>query len=133
MSEDPISPRWGTTTKAMVALALLMLAAFVLWRLGHLLPLILLAAILSFLVVPLVQFLHLRLKLTWGLATNLVMLGVVLVILGASTATGVTVIAQLQSLLLIVVRFFGDLPTLLTSIGPVGLCNRTLEHRFLSV
>ena len=119
MRENPVSPRWGTTTKAMVALALLMLAAFVLWRLGHLLPLILLAAILSFLVVPIVQFLHLRLRLPWGLGTNLVMLGVVLVIVGASTATGVTVIAQLQALLLIVVRFFGDLPALLTSIGPV--------------
>lgn len=117
MNERPSSPQWGTATKAMVGLALLMVAAFVLWRLGHLMPLLLLAAILSFLVVPIVQFLHIRVHLPWGLATNVVMIAVVLIIVGASTATGVTVIGQLQALLLVVVRFLGDLPAWLNSLS----------------
>lgn len=117
MSENPSSPQWGTATKAMVGLTLLMLTAFVLWRLGHLLPLLLLAAILAFLVVPLVQFLHIRVRLPWSLATNVVMIVVVLLIVGASTATGVTVIGQLQALLLVVVRFIGDLPQWLNSLS----------------
>jgi predicted PurR-regulated permease PerM len=113
----PGSPRWGTSTKALVGLALMVLLGLLLWRFSHLIPLLLVAAIITFLVVPIVQFLHGRLRMPWGLAANLVMLIVILLFMGASTATGVAVFGQLQALVMIVLRFLGDLPEWLATLS----------------
>ena len=115
--EDLSSPRWGTATKALVGLALVMLLGFLLWRFSSLIPLLVVAAILSFLVVPIVQFLNIRLRVPWALAANLVMIIVILLILGASTATGLAVFNQLQALVMIVLRFLGDLPQWLATLS----------------
>jgi predicted PurR-regulated permease PerM len=115
--EDLSSPRWGTATKALVGLALVLLLGFLLWRFSSLIPLLVVAAILSFLVVPIVQFLNIRLRVPWALAANLVMIIVILLILGASTATGLAVFNQLQALVMIVLRFLGDLPQWLATLS----------------
>jgi predicted PurR-regulated permease PerM len=111
------SPHWGTATKALVAFALMIVLGFLFWRFNHLIPLLVIAAIITFLVVPLVQFLNVRLRMPWGLAANLVMLVVILLILGASTATGLAVFGQLQALVLIVLRFLGNLPEWLATLS----------------
>jgi len=113
----PGSPRWGTATKALVGLVLIMLVGLVLWRFSHLIPLLLVASILTFLVVPVVQFLNTRLRMPWALGANLVMLVVVLLILAASTATGLAVFGQLQALVMIVLRFLGNVPDWLADIS----------------
>lgn len=114
---DLSSPRWGTATKALVGMALMVLLGLLLWRFSHLIPLLLVAAIITFLVVPIVQFLHGRLRMPWGLAANLVMLIVILLFVGASTATGLAVFGQLQALVMIVLRFLGDLPEWLATLS----------------
>lgn len=111
------SPSWSTATKAVVAIALLVVLAWILLRIHNIIPLLTLAAILTFLVVPVVQFLHHRARLPWGLSANLVMLVLILSILGVSTASGLAALQQLQALILIIQRFLTRLPAMLEEIS----------------
>jgi predicted PurR-regulated permease PerM len=79
-------------------------------RFSDVIPLVVVALILTFLVLPLIQIMVLRLRLPWALASNIAMLLLIAVIAGASTATGVVVVQQLQGLFLITQQFLFTLP-----------------------
>lgn len=111
------SPRWGTATKAFVALAILLAVGVLGLRFLDVIPLLFLALVLSFVILPLVQFLHYRLKAPWGLAANLVMLLVVAALAALSTAAGFAIVQQIQALFTIVQSFLLDLPAQLESIS----------------
>jgi predicted PurR-regulated permease PerM len=111
------SPKWGTLTKAMVALTGLVLVGALVSRFHSIIPLLVLALIAAFLVVPIVRFLHTRLGLTWGLAANVCFLTLILLLIGASTATGYAIVQQLQALFLLVQEFLADLPAQLESLS----------------
>ncbi len=104
------SPKWGVTTKALVALAVMMIVAGMLVRFQHVIPILVLAPILTIIVVPVVQFMCVRLKMPWGLAATIAMLLFVLLLIGASTVLGFAIVQQLQALFLIVQQFLLDLP-----------------------
>ncbi len=104
------SPKWGVTTKALVALAVMMIVAGMLVRFQHVIPILVLAPILTIIVVPVVQFMCVRLKIPWGLAATIAMLLFVLLLIGASTVLGFAIVQQLQALFLIVQQFLLDLP-----------------------
>ena len=104
------SPKWGVTTKALVALAVMMIVAGMLVRFQHVIPMLVLAPILTIVLVPVVQFLCVRLKIPWGMAATIVMLLFILLLTGASTIMGFAIVQQLQALFLIVQQFLLDLP-----------------------
>jgi predicted PurR-regulated permease PerM len=110
MSEAKGSPPWGLPTKLLVSFAIMAILAGVVLRFSTVIPLIVLAIILTFLVLPLIQFMVLRLRLPWALASNIAMLLLIATIAGASTATGVVVVQQLQSLFFLIQRFLFTLP-----------------------
>ena len=110
MSENEKSPAWGTATKALVAFAIMVIIAGFILRFSDVIPLLILAVILTFIVLPLIQFMVLRLRLPWGLASSIAMLLLIAVIVGASTATGVVIAQQLQGLFLTVQSFLITLP-----------------------
>jgi predicted PurR-regulated permease PerM len=110
MSEAGQSPTWGTTTKALIAFAVMVIFAGLLLRFSDVIPLLILAVILTFIVLPLIQFMVLRLQFPWALASNIAMLLVVALIIGISTAAGVAIVQQLQGLFLLVQRFLLTLP-----------------------
>jgi predicted PurR-regulated permease PerM len=110
MSDVGRSPAWGTATKALVAFAIMAIIAGLLLRFSDIIPLLILAVILTFIVLPLIQFMVLRLQFPWALASNIAMLLVVAVIIGISMAAGVAIIQQLQGLFLLVQRFLLTLP-----------------------
>jgi predicted PurR-regulated permease PerM len=111
------SPNWSTPTKALVALAGMMIAAGMLVRFQHVIPILVLAPILTIVVVPIVQFMCARLKIPWGLAATIAMLLFVLLLIGASALLGLAIVQQLQALFLIVQQFLLDLPALLENIS----------------
>jgi len=111
------SPPWGTATKSMTAAFGLILAAALLWRFSSIIPLLVVAAILSFLVVPLARFVSFRTHLPWAISTNLCFLLLVLVLLGASTATGLAVIQQLQALFITLQRILITLPATMAGLS----------------
>lgn len=110
MTDHPGSPTWSTSTKALVAFAIMAIIAGFILRFSDFIPLLILAVILTFIVLPMIQFMVLRMGLPWGLAATIAMLFVVAVLGGISTAAGVAVVQQLQGLFLTVQRFLVTLP-----------------------
>jgi predicted PurR-regulated permease PerM len=84
--------------------------AGLLLRFSHIVPLLILAVILTLIILPVVQFMVLRLRFPWALASSIAMLLLIGIIAGASTAAGVAVVQQLQGLFQIVQRFLLTLP-----------------------
>lgn len=115
------SPPWSMATKALVGFGIMAIIAGLLIRFSYVVPLLILAVILTFIVLPLIQFMVLRLRFPWALASNLAMLLLVAVIAGLSTATGVAVVQQFQGLLLILQRFLFDLPEELARLSAISI------------
>jgi predicted PurR-regulated permease PerM len=116
-SEEVKSPNWSSSVKIMVALIGIVLIGALLAHFHSFIPSIILAGIVAFLIVPVVRTLHRRFKVPWGLAANLCFLFLLILVVAASTATGLAVIQQLQALFLTVQRFLADLPDILESIS----------------
>lgn len=114
---DANSPKWGTLAKAVVALTGMMILALLLIRFHTFIPLVILALIIAFLVVPVVRFLNIRTRMSWAIAANLCFLLLLLILIGASTATGYAVVQQLQALFLVIQKFLIDLPTQLEALS----------------
>jgi predicted PurR-regulated permease PerM/GNAT superfamily N-acetyltransferase len=93
---EPV-PRWSPFTKRAVTLIILLLVALVAYRFRNVLPPVMLALLLAFILNPVVSFLTRRLRITRGLATALVFLSLILVMLGvvAAPVTAVPSIARL--------------------------------------
>lgn len=118
MSQSPsLSPKWNPFAKAFVALTILVLFAGLLSRFHSVIPILVMAVIVAFLVIPAVRLLNQRLRLSWGLAANLCFLVLLAALIGVSTATGFAVVQQIQSLFMIIQRFLVELPVLLDSVS----------------
>lgn len=111
------SPKWSILTKAFVALTIMVVFAGLLTRFHAVIPILVMALILAFLVVPVVRFLSIRFRLPWGLVANLCFLVLLLILIGVSTATGFAVGQQLQALFLTIQRFLTELPDQLATIS----------------
>ncbi len=122
------SPTWGSTTKLVVGLTLAaLILAFLIYFRSIIGPM-LLAIILAYLLHPVVAHISTFTHLSWRNSVALMYLVLLLVVAGLSTATGVAVVQQTQSLLTVLDRFLKDLPGLLDqvslksySIGPFAI------------
>ena len=98
-SERTTSPRWPTGTKMVVGLTGVVLVAGLLIRFRAILPLLILAGLLAYLLVPLVNLLERRARLGRTAATSITFLLLVLVLMTLATAVGLAALEQLQALL----------------------------------
>jgi predicted PurR-regulated permease PerM len=115
--EEVKSPNWSSSIKMLVAVVVIVLFGALLARFHSFIPLIVLAGIVAFLVVPVVRTLHLRFKVPWGLAANVCFLLLVLLLATASTVAGFAVVQQLQALFLTVQKFLANLPNVLETLS----------------
>ncbi|NIM93501.1 MAG: AI-2E family transporter [Anaerolineales bacterium] len=104
------SPPWQSTTRVIVAILLLILLGLLAIRFRSVVMLLILAGILTFLMVPVVRWLHSRARLSWAVATNICFLFLLLLIIIALTASGLVLVQQLQSVYQSVESFFTELP-----------------------
>jgi predicted PurR-regulated permease PerM len=111
------SPSWNAPTKALVAVVGLSVLGFLIVRFRTVIQLLIVAAIIAFLIVPIVRVLSRRGRLSWLLATNLCYLLLILLLLTASTATGLAAIQQLQALSLTVQRFLSTIPAQMAALS----------------
>jgi predicted PurR-regulated permease PerM len=111
-----LSPRWGSTTKLLVAMVAVVLAAALLVRFRSIIPLLVVALLLGYLLVPLVNFMHRRARLGWGAAANLTFLFLVLIVVTLVTAVGLAAVQQLQGLLLTLQALLLQLPDQLAAL-----------------
>jgi predicted PurR-regulated permease PerM len=89
---------------------------------------LLLAFIISYLLHPVAARLHRSIRLSWRASSSLIFLALLIILIGLSTATGVVIIQQIQSLYRVVVGFTENLPdiiqdfsTTVYTIGPFQL------------
>ncbi|MGA9532189.1 MAG: AI-2E family transporter [Anaerolineales bacterium] len=117
MAEHPTSPPWGPAVKILVSIVGLVIIGALLVRFASIIPLLVAAGILTFLVAPLVRFLSERTPLTWAMATNLSFLELLILVIGASTATSLAAVQQLQALVNTIQGILFTLPELLAELG----------------
>jgi len=119
MSEEqkPISPRWSTTTKLVVALTLaaIFIALFVQFRsiVGPLIA----SLVLAYLVFPVASRLYRRLHIPWGLSVLLIFLLIIIVLIGLATWGGFTLVDQITSLISFLQKAIADLPALIEDVA----------------
>jgi predicted PurR-regulated permease PerM len=76
-----LSTDWNKTTKHIVAVGMVLFGLYLLYLSGPVLKILIIAALVAFLLMPVVTFLHNRLKIPRVLATLLSYVGLIVVIL----------------------------------------------------
>lgn len=111
------TPVWTSTTKLVVGLTLVAILAGMLIKFQPILPPLLMAFILVYLLYPAASFLNRKLHLRWSVSVNLIYLFLVLLLIGLLTIAGFEIVTQVQSLIGLVTRSLDDLPGLADQIN----------------
>jgi predicted PurR-regulated permease PerM len=134
-----ISPRWSSTTKLLVGLIMVGIAAFLLSRFANLITPLLMIIIIVYLLHPVASAMARSLRLSWSASVNILFLIIVLLLVGLLTWGGVGLIGQIQSLIGSVQEIIANLPeyvaqlsTRVFVIGPFRFDMRTLDLNALS-
>lgn len=112
MNPSSHTPAWTSNTKTVVGLTLVAILAGMLIKFQGILPPLLMAFILVYLLYPLASFLTHKLRLKWSISVNLIYLLLVLLILGLLTIAGFEIVSQIQSLISLVTRSLDSIPVM---------------------
>ncbi len=107
------SPRWGTTTKLVIALTTVVLIAALLIRFQTMIIPIALAFILAYLFQPLAALIDRVPKISWRLAVGLTYILLILIFASLVTLSGWGIISQTQSLIDLLQNSLDEVPILL--------------------
>lgn len=110
------SPRWSSTTKIVVGLTFVAIVAALLIRFRQIIGPLFIAFVLSYLLYPVASFLHRRLKISWRLASLILLLVLLIIILGLLTLGGLAIFNQVQSLITFVQNQIALLPEFVKTI-----------------
>lgn len=123
-----VSPKWGRSTKIIVAVSLLALTVAVVIRFQQLFPPLIMALVIAYLFYPVASFMERRARMPWGLSVTLIYAVLGLIILGLLVLGGYEIVSQIQSLIGMVETLLEQLPEILDSlklqviiIGPYAL------------
>lgn len=133
------SPGWGTNTKLVVALTIVVIVGALLVKFQFIITPLVMAFLLSYLFHPVADFLQRRLRFSWNLAVGVIFIVIILLLLGLLTLGGVGLVQQIQSLVIIVQDALRTLPQLIEDIsgrvfkvGPFTVDFSALDLRDLS-
>ena len=119
------SPPWGRTTKTIVVVVALLLIALVAWRFSGLIQQLVMAAVLAYLLNPLITFVNRNTGLKRGTLVVLTYFAFIILVIGAFTAVGVGAYAQVNNLLNQMPRLIDNAVNLLRDWAPAA--NATFE------
>ncbi len=111
------SPKWGSTTKTVVGLAIVAIIAALLINFMDVIPPLLLAFILAFFIHPVAAWTCRVLHIGWRGAVNLIYLLLAVVLIALITLTGLAIVQQAQSLIGYIQNFIAGLPELVQSLS----------------
>jgi predicted PurR-regulated permease PerM len=111
------SPPWPQNLKLVIGLTFMGAILGLLIYFRSIIGPLLLAFIVSYLLHPVVGRLHTSIRLSWRAAAGLIFLLLLIILIGLSTATGVVIVQQIQSLFRVVQRFTETLPELMQEIS----------------
>lgn len=134
----PESPKWGSTTKTVVGLAIVAIIAALLVNFMDVIPPLLLAFILAFFIHPVAAWTARTLHIGWRGAVNLIYLLLTAALIALITLAGLAIIQQAQSLITYIQNFITGLPDLVQSLstrsyqfGPIHLSFATIDLQSL--
>ena len=105
-----VSPRWSSTTKLVVALSVVAISIFFVFRFMGIVGPLLLAFILAYLFYPISNILRNRLHVSWRISVTFIYLVMLILLLGFTTVGGLAVIEQVQNLIAFLQTAIRDLP-----------------------
>ncbi|NMC12211.1 MAG: AI-2E family transporter [Chloroflexi bacterium] len=111
------SPHWSSTTKLIVGLSFVAVAAALLITFRSIIGPLILAFMLAYLLHPIIARLSKALNLTWRMSVNLIYVIIVLLLIGSFTAAGLAIIQQIQSLIGFIQRNVTAIPDLVTELS----------------
>jgi predicted PurR-regulated permease PerM len=112
-----ISPRWSSTTKLLVGLIMVGIAAFLLSRFAELITPLLLIIIIVYLLHPAASGIARGLGVSWKVAVHILFLVILLSFIGLLTLGGVGLVGQIQSLIGSVQEIIANLPEYLAQLS----------------
>ncbi len=133
------SASWGSTTKLLIGLVIVGMAAFLLYRFSNLVTPLLMVVVLAYLLHPVNALIARGLRLSWKASVNILYLIILLSLIGLLTWGGVGLVGQIQSLIVSVQDIVANLPTYVEQLstrtfafGPFTLDMQTLDLSTLS-
>lgn len=121
------SPKWNWTTKLVIGLVLAAIGFFILLRFQNILGPVLLAFIISYLIYPLANFLHKKLKFNWRLAVTIIYALIALIIIGLLTWGGFALFGQVQNLIAFIQDNIDKLPNLIKNLATQSIMIGRIE------
>lgn len=111
------SPSWGTNTKLVVALTIVVIVGALLVKFQFIITPLVIGLLLSYLFLPIADFFQRRLHFSWGVSVGIIYLVIILLLLGLLTLGGVGLVQQIQSLVIIVQDALRNLPAMIENIS----------------
>jgi predicted PurR-regulated permease PerM len=135
----PSSPAWGATTKLVVALTVVAIAAGLVIQFHVIIGPLLMAFVLAYLFHPIANFLQKVTHISWQITVAVMYALLIIFFLGLLTLGGVGLVQQVQSLVAFIQNNLASLPGLIQKLsgqvyhfGPFQLDFRTLDLQQLS-
>lgn len=116
-TSKPTSPGWGTNTKLVIALTIVVVVGALLIKFQFIITPLVMAFLLSYLFHPVADFLQRKLRFSWNASVGVIFLLIVILLLGLLTLGGVGLVQQVQSLVIIVQDALRTLPQLIEDIS----------------
>ncbi|MBL8101381.1 MAG: AI-2E family transporter [Anaerolineales bacterium] len=138
-SHNPTSPSWGTNTKLVVALTIVVIVGALLVKFQFIISPLLIALVFAYLFHPIADFLQRKLHFSWNVSVGIIYIFIIILLLGLLTLGGVGLVQQIQSLVIILQDALKTLPKLIENIsgqvyqlGPFKLDFSALDLQDLS-
>jgi predicted PurR-regulated permease PerM len=135
----PTSPSWGTNTKLVVALTIVVIIGALVVKFQFIITPLLIALLMAYLFYPIANFLKRKLRLSWTASVAVIYIFIIILLLGLLTLGGVGLVQQVQSLVNIVQDAIIALPQLIADIsgkvyqlGPIKVDFSALDLQALS-
>lgn len=108
-----ISPPWSTTTKLVVSLTIVAIAAGLFIQFHGIIGPLMIAFVLAYLLSPAVELLQKGTRMSWGIAVSIIYVLLFIILLGLMTLGGLGLVQQISSLVSVVQTNLSTLPSLL--------------------
>ena len=120
------SPAWGSTTKLAISMTLTALVVLLIWRFSNLVTPLMMVFVFVYLLYPVARFVSRILHVSWSAAVNIIFLFFIAILVGLIALGGVSLVQQIQSLIVSIQDIVANLPTYIKSISghvyrPLGL------------
>lgn len=116
-TSKPTSPIWGTNTKLVIALTIVVVIGALLVKFQFIITPLVMAFLLSYLFHPVADFLQRKLRFSWNASVGAIFLVIIILLLGLLTLGGVGLVQQIQSLVVIVQDALRTLPQLIEEVS----------------